>query len=127
MVSPALVEERVGEQSYWLAPDMPLMEVPSPTAYLLPNYDEYLISSRDSSPFLEPEHLPLLTESSRLFPHPVVIDGRLVGTWRRQFKKNQVIITLNHFAPLGQAQLQAIVEAAEAYGHFLEMEAVVEG
>ena len=127
LVKSALVEERVGDQSYYLAPDMPFTEVPSPTAHLLPNYDEYLISTRDSTPFLEPAHLPLLTESSQLFPHCVVIDGRLVGNWRRQFKKNRLIITLNPFAPLSQAQQQAIGEAAEEYGRFLDMQAVVEG
>lgn len=123
----ALIEETVGEQSYWLAPDMPMTEMPSPTAHLLPNYDEYLISTRDSTPFLEPAHLPQLKESERLFPHCVVIDGRLVGTWRRQFKKNSVIITLNPFTPLSRAQRRAIDEAAEKYGHYLHMEAVVEG
>jgi hypothetical protein len=127
MVKSALVEESVGDQSYWLAPDRPLAEIPSPAAHLLPNYDEYLISTRDSTPFLEPAHLPLLTESSQLFPHCVVIDGRLAGNWRRQFKKNSVIITLNLFAPLSQAQRQAIDETAAEYGRFLAMEAVVEG
>ena len=127
MVKSGLVEKRAGDQSYWLAPVIPFTEVPSPTAHLLPNYDEYLISTRDSSPFLKQEHLPLLTESSRLFPHCVVIVGRLVGNWRRQFKKNSVIITLNLFAPLSQAQQQAIGEAAEEYSRFLDMQVVVEG
>jgi hypothetical protein len=122
-----LIEETVGDQSYWLAPDMPMTDVPSPTAHLLPNYDEYLISTRDSSPFMEPEHLPQLNETIRTFPHCVVVDGRLVGTWRRQFKKNQVIITLNPFAPLSSGQLRAIAEAAADYGRFLNMEAIVEG
>jgi hypothetical protein len=126
LVKSALVEEMAGDQSYWLAPDIPITEGPSPTAHLLPNYDEYLISTRDSTPFLDPDHLQLLTESSQLFPHCVVIDGRLVGSWRRQFKKNKVIISLNLFAPLNQAQQQAIHEAAEEYARFLNMEAVVE-
>ena len=126
MAKPALVEELVDGQSYWLAPDMPVTEAPSPTAHLLSNYDEYLMSTRDSTPFLEPAHLPLLKASERTFPHCVVVDGRLVGSWRRQFKKNQVIITLNLFAPLGEEQLEAVHEAAGEYGRFLEMEAVVE-
>jgi hypothetical protein len=50
-----------------------------------------------------------------------------VGTWRRQFKKNQVIITLNPFAPLTDVQREAIYEAAAEYGRFLNMEAIVEG
>jgi hypothetical protein len=126
MAKPALVEALVDGQSYWLAPDMPVTEAPSPTAHLLSNYDEYLMSTRDSTPFLEPAYLPQLIESSGMFPHCVVVYGRLVGNWRRQFKKNQVIITLNLFAPLSDEQLEAVHEAAGEYGRFLEMEAVIE-
>jgi hypothetical protein len=125
MVKGELVEEVIDGQSYWLNPDLPVAAIPSPTAHLLSNYDEYLISTRVSTPFLEPEHLPLLTESYSIFPHCVVIDGRLVGNWRRQFKKNQVIITLNLFTPISEAQKQAIDGAAAVYGRFLDMEPVI--
>jgi hypothetical protein len=126
MVKPTLIEETINGQSYWLAPDRQFTEPPSPTAHLLSNYDEYLTSTRDSSPFLEPAHLLQLKETNRQFPHSVVLDGRLVGNWRRQFKKNQVIITLNLFTPLDETEMVAIAEAAEEYARFLEMKPVIE-
>ncbi|MBI1879201.1 MAG: AlkZ family DNA glycosylase [Chloroflexi bacterium] len=49
MVKAALIQEAVDGQTYWLSPDRPVVKAPSPTAYLLPNYDEYLISYRSEA------------------------------------------------------------------------------
>jgi hypothetical protein len=87
MAKSGLIRETVGGQTYWLAPDLPLVKEPSFTAHLLPNYDEYLLSYRDSSPVLDPSHAHMIEPSNPIFGHFLVIDGRMVGTWRRDFEK----------------------------------------
>jgi hypothetical protein len=121
MVQGALIQEMVDGQTYWLSPDGPVAKAPSPTAYLLPNYDEYLISYRDSRPAFEPEYTQLFMLRNVVFSHFVVIDGRVVGSWKRTFEKKTVVITLRLFEPLSEAQFHAIHAAAERYGSFLGM------
>jgi hypothetical protein len=54
-----------------------------------------------------------------IFGHFLVIDGRLAGVWRRDFKKDTVTITLKRFAPLSEAQEEAVHIAAERFGKFI--------
>jgi hypothetical protein len=121
MVKDALIQERVGDQTYWLSPDRPLVKAPSPTAYLLPNYDEYLISYRNSRPAVEPKYAELFMLRNVVFSHFVVVDGRVVGSWKRTFQKKTVVIALRLFEPLSEAQTQAIRAAAGRFGRFLGM------
>lgn len=121
MVKEALIQETIGDQTYWLAPDRPFTVAPSPTAYLLPNYDEYLISYRDSRPAFDPKYAPLFRSDNAVFSHFIVVDGCVVGTWKRTFQKKTVVIRLRSFEPLSEAHTQAIRAAAERYGSFLKM------
>lgn len=118
-VKDSLVAETVGDQTYWLSPDRPVVKAPSSTAYLLPNYDEYLVSYRDSRPAFEPKYAELFMLRNVAFSHFVVVDGRVVGSWKRTFRKKTAVITLRLFEPLSEAQFQAIHAAAEGYGSFL--------
>jgi hypothetical protein len=121
MVKDALIQETVGDQTYWLSPDRPLIKAPSPTAYLLPNYDEYLISYRDSRSALDPKYLQLFAMRNVVFSHFVVVDGRVLGSWRRTFAKKTVVIALRLFEPVNEVQFQAIRAAVERFGRFLGM------
>ena len=56
MAQPQLVQAVSGGQSYWLASSMPTAKAASPTAYLLPAYDEYTIAYKDRSAVLSPSH-----------------------------------------------------------------------
>jgi hypothetical protein len=50
----------------------------------------------------------------------IIAGGRVVGTWRRTFKKDAVVIEVSPFAPLGEASNRAL-SAAERYGRFVGM------
>jgi hypothetical protein len=54
-----------------------------------------------------------------------VLNGEVVGTWKRTLKKASVAIALSPFAPLKPAGLKAVKAAAERYGAFVGLEAVV--
>jgi hypothetical protein len=125
MVGTSLIRETVGDQTYWLAPDLPLAKEPSPTAHLLPNYDEYLLSYRDSSPVLDAAHAHMIETGNPIFGHFLVIDGRMAGTWRRDLRKDTVTITLKRFAPLSEAQEEAVHIAAGRYGKFIGLDVVL--
>ncbi len=49
----------------------------------------------------------------------IVLDGRVVGTWKRALKKGSVAITPNLFAPLNETETHAFAAEASRYGTFL--------
>ncbi len=50
----------------------------------------------------------------------VVLDGRIVGTWRRTVRARRVDIGISLFEPLTGCE-RAIDAAAERYGRFLNL------
>ena len=120
-----LIQETIAGRTYWLtrsvatAPPNRL-----PTAYLLPGYDEYLLSYKDRTASLDLRHAKKLGAGNG-FLSPIVINGQVVGTWRRTFKKGAVVIEANLFAPLSATARRALVAAAGRYGQFLGMPVVL--
>jgi hypothetical protein len=118
-----LIKEMIDGHTFWLAPNSPLTNLPSPTAHLLPNYDEYLISYRNSGPFMEPAHGDYIEKQNPLFAHFLFLDGRLLGTWRRDFEKDTLILTLRRFTTLSDEQETAVHTAATTFARFLNLNA----
>ena len=56
----------------------------------------------------------------------VVVDGQVVGAWRRAVRKAVVAIEANVFTPLTDAEREAIVAAGERYAAFLGLRADVD-
>ena len=96
----------------------------SPVVHLLPNYDEYLIAYRDHTPAFDPS---LFTDASAvdrvLAGHILVIDGRVMGGWRRLIEKDRVTVEVEPLAPLGAAQEEALQAEVERYAGFIGMPA----
>ena len=79
-----LESREIGGLTYWAsswnAPRMP------PATFLLPNYDEYLIAYKDRD-LLRPSGATIGTgimTGPDAYAHPLVVDGRLAGFWRRR-------------------------------------------
>ncbi len=120
MVKSQFAQEELEGQTYWFAPSTPCEKVPLPTACLLPNYDEYIVGYTDRSAIYDAIHNEKLdSRSNVLFNHTIVMNGRIVGTWKRILKKDTVVITPDFFVSPGEAEMRAFVAAAERYEAFL--------
>jgi hypothetical protein len=54
-----------------------------------------------------------------MFLATIVIDGEVVGTWRRTARTREVIIGLSPFRPLPDDAREGLAGAVLAYGAFL--------
>ncbi|MGH7550143.1 MAG: winged helix DNA-binding domain-containing protein [Gemmatimonadota bacterium] len=91
----------------------------SPTAHLLSIYDEYVSGYKDRSAMIDERHAARLSAMGNALNYIVVVDGRIVGTWRRTLGKTEVVIQTDVFARLTRAQREAVAAAADRYGAFL--------
>lgn len=93
-------------------------------AWLLPNYDEYLIAYKDRGAVVESGRTAnLVARTNGGFSHHLVIDGRLAGGWRRTLKGHLVVIEVAPYKPLTPTQKGAVAAAADRYGEFLNQRA----
>ena len=119
-----LEQETRNGVTWWRGPGRAPRAAAAPTAHLLPNYDEYFIGFRDRSSIgdrVRGRELP----SRAFWGHVVIVDGQLVGEWRRETTLDEVAVELNLMVTLGAAERKAVAAAAAAYGAFLELPAAV--
>jgi hypothetical protein len=114
----ALTSIPIEDNTYWLSPEMPA-KLPSPQADLLPGFDEFMLGYTNRSAALAPRHRPLLTPTNGVFSATLVVDGQVVGIWRRTLRKQGVAIELLPFAPLTAGQRELLEPALARYGAYL--------
>jgi len=125
VVKAQLRQEVVDGQSYWFSTSTPSAKDVSPTAYLLSIYDEYISGYKDRSAIGDARHAAKLSALGNALAYIIVVDGQIVGTWKRTLRKGAVVIETNLFTRLTKAENRAIAEAAHQYGAFLDLPVVL--
>lgn len=115
----ALEQETIAGKTYWFA-DTHVPRTKTPTAQLLPNYDEYFIGFRDRSAILEAiRRAGVRTPNEALTAHVVALNGQLVGGWKRILNPRSATVSLALLAPVSRANHAAITRAVRRYEAFL--------
>jgi len=124
-VKPQLEGETMDEQTYWFVSSA-TKKKSSSTVHLLPDYDEYTVGYTDRTSIFNVTHTDKLdSRGSILFQYAILMDGLVIGTWKRVLKKNEVVIHIVPFTALTSDQNQAIIDATQQYGKFLELPVVL--
>jgi hypothetical protein len=111
--------------SYFLARDAgaaasEARQAPQTGVLALAGFDEYLLGYRDRRAALSPEHFELIVPGKNgLFLPTIVVDGEVVGTWRRTITAKGVVVEPRPFAPLTRAEARGFDAAVERYAEFL--------
>ena len=122
MAGTALVQDVIEGRTYWRADSTHARRRATPTVYLLPIYDEFGIAykDRDVVPAM-PAPGSIGDESE--YMHLLVIDGHLVGRWRRTLKTSTVIVEAHPFRALTRSETRALEAAVAQYGKFMNLAA----
>ena len=111
----------LGEESYWISAAAPSAPRGMRTAHLLPNYDEYFIGFRDRRAVGQRiGHTTPITGGTALIPHVIIIDGQLVGAWKRTIERDHVRVALTLMTTLTAAEQKRLRDAVRRYEDFLE-------
>jgi hypothetical protein len=111
------------DQVYWLSPEAPRFNKTAPMVQVLPGFDEYLLGYRDRSASLDPANAEKVQAGANgIFLGTIVVNGRVVGTWKRDLKKNAARVTTTLFRSLTPAEAGALEKAISRYCTFLELE-----
>jgi hypothetical protein len=115
----------IDDQIYWAAPGL-LGSAATSTAYVLPAFDEFTVAYRDRSQLTDKTHTGNVKPTSFvLLSQTIVINGKVVGTWKRTLKKDALHLKPNPFIKLTSAEAHTFASAAERYGAFLGLPVVL--
>jgi hypothetical protein len=109
---------------YWSAEEPSCSAPADARLHLLPAFDEYVIGYADRRLILG-EHYDeynASVSSNGMFSPTVILDGRVIGTWKRIRRPKAVRIAVTLFEPLVDPD-GALADAAERYGRFLGLQA----
>lgn len=118
MIKNKLVNETIGSNTYWFA-DEGLNYVKPANVYLLPNYDEYIVSYKDRSSTIDLKYIDKADPRGTIFNNTLIINGKVMGIWKKEVKKNKAIVSVAPFKPLSKLTLSALNTASERYAKFL--------
>ena len=120
----ALVKDRLSietleGQQYWLPASYHLPKTTPSSLYLLPAFDELIISYKDRSACLDTTHQKTAFTTNGIFRPIILLNGKGIGVWSRTIKKNNVLLEPTFFEPVSKSTQQLVRRKAEAYGLFL--------
>lgn len=113
------VSETVGEHTYYLSNSLTVAKFKSDSVYLIPAYDEFLISYKNRSASISREVNKKAISTNGIFKPVVVINGQVAGIWKRTVKKDKVILQIELFYSADKSIKNLIEKASAAYGCFI--------
>ena len=115
----ALAEIESGGISYFL--DEQTLAAPQPAAqvHALPGFDEYLLGYQDRSAVINAEHQAIVVPGGNgVFSPTIVVDGEVVGTWRRPASARAADVVAQPFSTLSKKDAAAFSRALTRYARF---------
>lgn len=118
-VKSKLHEETIDGKTYFMGASVPTVNKKE-SVFLLPPFDEYIVSYKDRTAVLKSEHNNFVNSGGNgMFAPVIVINGKVVGSWKREIKKNTVRLTFHPFEKFTTEDHRIISEEGARYGKFL--------
>jgi hypothetical protein len=120
-----IVSEIIGSRIYWFSKSFPLSyssDTEKDAVYLLPAFDEFIISYKDRSASIPIENQKKAISSNGIFRPVIALNGQVIGVWKRTTKKNKTIIETHFFQSPNKSRKSLIEKEAATYGQFLNQE-----
>jgi hypothetical protein len=117
-----LEHESIDGRSYWFPAAERSTRISAPLAHLLPNYDEYFIGLKDRSAFnTRLKASGVKPRIDALSGHILIVNGQIVGGWRRTLSGRRVVVEPKSLIRLREAERRAVGVAARKFGRFLAL------
>jgi hypothetical protein len=95
-------------------------------AWLLPAYDEFIISYKNKTASLAIDHHAKAITENGLFRPVIVVNGVVTGIWKREIKKDKVLIEMTFFTKPSKEEKKEILKAAKYFADFAGKELVLD-
>lgn len=114
------IAEVVDGETYWFHPEITVPNVEYEKIYLLPAYDEFIISYKNRAAMLTFENHLKAVSNNGVFRPVIVYKGQVIGIWKRTIKAGQVILETEYFGRPSKSIQKQVEKEFEKYLQFLE-------
>jgi hypothetical protein len=126
IAEPELVKIALDDHVMWLISSGSRKRAPS--AHLLPNYDEYFIGYKNRNAIGERlGHVKAVIGGDARVSNVVVVDGQLVGGWKRTVDKKRIIVDIVLWCRLTAAEKRRVAAAGEVFSRFVDAPCEIRG
>lgn len=119
MIKSNFISEKINSEEYWFPSSFSSPKKFQDTGFLLPAFDEFLISYKDRTAAIILENHGKAFSNNGIFWPTIVINGQVKGTWKREIKKDTLIIEAIFFDKKNRMLKDFLLEASEKIGYFL--------
>ena len=116
-----LASDSFDGKTFWLGQGTKPAGARRPVFHLLPNFDEFIVAYRDRDALL---HAAFRADPKRIgmavLAHAMIVNGELIGGWRRETSGRGVTVTMNPAMPFDRSLRAGFEMAEENYRKFLQ-------
>jgi hypothetical protein len=114
--------ESIDSKLYWFRDTSSNPKVDTEAVYLLPAFDEFILSYKDRSASLPFKTRKKAISENGIFRPIIVVNGQVCGIWKRTIKKDKVFVETDFFDKPSNTTLDQIKELFHLYGDFIGKE-----
>ncbi len=119
MIKQYFIMEKINGSEYFFSTNF--TENKTLQAFFLPAFDEFVISYKNRADILDPVFGSRAISSNGIFKPIIVLNGKVIGTWKRSIKKGAIHIEQELFAPIKSSEQLLLEEGKHEYVRFLEL------
>lgn len=97
MIKTDFICESINGRDFWMRNDTKTPPSDENYVLLLPPFDEFVVSYKDRSEIIEDHHYAKVMTKNGLFSPTIILNGEIIGSWKKVVQKNIPRIELSFF------------------------------
>jgi hypothetical protein len=118
-IKSAFIPETIEGKTYWLKNSLPFEKLKSSGTHLLPAFDEFMVSYKDRTASLSPQHNKTTISMNGIFKPIIIVKGKVVGLWKPFIQKGKTKLELKLFDPSCKLSNNQLILSKKKYAAFL--------
>ncbi len=118
LISDEFISEKIDTQEYWFPRSFSIPKKFKKSVFLLPAFDEFLISYKDRSAAIILDHQKKAFSNNGIFWPVIVANGHAVGIWKKEIKKNKLLIEANFFDEANEVVEELLKKSSKKLEYF---------
>lgn len=119
LIKDNFISEEFNGKTFRMKNDLTLPPESKDSALLLPQFDELVVSYKDRSEMIEDEHYGKVMTKNGLFSPTVMLNGKIIGSWRKVMNKKKPEVEISFFEKTPKKTEELFKEAKKRYVDFL--------
>jgi len=119
LIKDDFISEEISERTFWMKNDIKIPVKTGDSVLLLPQFDEMVVSYKDRTEMIEDEHYGKVMTKNGLFSPTIMLNGKIVGSWRKATKKGKPEIESSFFEKTTKKTEASLKKAQKNYLDFL--------